>query len=225
VAGRKVFTSGEILTAADVNSFLMDQSVMVFADSSARSSAIPTPSEGMVTYVEDANRVEVYDGSAFGPIGGILQVVSTTKTNTFSASVGGGGTVSVTGLAASITPSSTSSKVLVLGNVSASNSQPQAVASIIIARDSTEIGIGDAAGSRTRVSSQTAGADNSFGVAGASAFILDEPSSVSSLTYSVDLHNIYTNTRTLYVNRSSGDVDNVGIARTASSIILMEVAV
>jgi len=62
-AGRKVFQFNEILTAADVNQYLMDQSVMRFADSAARSSAIGTPTEGMVSWLDDEDQVEVYDGS------------------------------------------------------------------------------------------------------------------------------------------------------------------
>jgi len=62
-AGRKVFQFNEILTAVDVNQYLMDQSVMRFADSAARSSAIGTPTEGMVSWLDDEDQVEVYDGS------------------------------------------------------------------------------------------------------------------------------------------------------------------
>jgi hypothetical protein len=65
---RKIFVAGEILTAADVNTNLMDQAVMVFADSTARTVAIPSPSEGMVTYLSDVNRVEAYTGAAFVPV-------------------------------------------------------------------------------------------------------------------------------------------------------------
>jgi hypothetical protein len=55
---RKVFVAGEILTAADVNTNLMDQAVMVFDDSAARGSAIPSPIEGMVTYLKDTDKFE-----------------------------------------------------------------------------------------------------------------------------------------------------------------------
>jgi hypothetical protein len=65
MAGRKVFAPATVLTAADVNSFLMDQSVMVFDDSTARDTAIPSPIEGMVTYVKDSDHLDVYDGSAW----------------------------------------------------------------------------------------------------------------------------------------------------------------
>jgi hypothetical protein len=62
---KKTFTAGEVLTAADVNSFLMDQSVMTFATSAARGSAIGTATEGMVSYLNDTNSLEVFDGSAW----------------------------------------------------------------------------------------------------------------------------------------------------------------
>lgn len=68
MAGRKVFQAAEILYAADVNNYLMDQSVMVFADSTARSTAIPTPTEGMTTYLEDTNKLEVWTGAAWTDI-------------------------------------------------------------------------------------------------------------------------------------------------------------
>lgn len=67
--GRKVFTVGEILTAANVNGYLMDQSVMVFANAAARSSAIPTPSEGMVSYRIDGKITEQYTGTSWEQIG------------------------------------------------------------------------------------------------------------------------------------------------------------
>ena len=56
---KKTFTAGEVLAAADVNTFLMDQSVMTFADSGARGSAIGTATEGMVTYLEDTDELEL----------------------------------------------------------------------------------------------------------------------------------------------------------------------
>ena len=60
MSGRKVFTAGEVLSAANVNDYLMDQAVMVFAGSAARGSAIGTATEGMVSYLTDTNKIEVY---------------------------------------------------------------------------------------------------------------------------------------------------------------------
>jgi hypothetical protein len=63
--GRKVFTAGEILTAANTNGYLMDQAVMVFADTGARSSAIGTPSAGMLSYRTDGTVYEYWNGSSW----------------------------------------------------------------------------------------------------------------------------------------------------------------
>lgn len=68
--GKKTFTAGSVLTASDVNGYLMDQAVMVFASAAARSSAIPSPSEGMMTYLSDTNVVQVYNGTAYASIAG-----------------------------------------------------------------------------------------------------------------------------------------------------------
>jgi hypothetical protein len=74
MAGKKTFVAGEVLLAQDVNDFLMDQSVMNFATSAARASAIPTPTEGMTTYVQDTNQLETFDGTEYRGMSG-LQLV------------------------------------------------------------------------------------------------------------------------------------------------------
>lgn len=79
---RKTFVNGNILTDTDLNTYLMDQAVMTFADSSARSSAIPSPSAGMVTYLSGSTAVQFYNGSAWVPI----------TTNTAGSNVVFGGT-------------------------------------------------------------------------------------------------------------------------------------
>lgn len=71
-AGKKTFVNGDVLTASQVNTYLMDQSVMRFASAAARTTAIPTASEGMVSYLDDTNLLYVYDGSgwiSFSPSG------------------------------------------------------------------------------------------------------------------------------------------------------------
>ena len=65
--GYKVFTAGEVLTAANVNGYLMEQSVMVFAGTAARSSAIGTPTAGMVSYLTDTKTLQVY-GTAWADV-------------------------------------------------------------------------------------------------------------------------------------------------------------
>ena len=91
--GRQVFTAGEGLTAADVNGYLMDQAVMVFANATARTAAIAAPTEGMVTYLSDTNALEYYDGSAFV---GVSNPGDITAVTAGTALTGGGTSGAVT---------------------------------------------------------------------------------------------------------------------------------
>jgi hypothetical protein len=84
--GKKTFVAGEVLLAQDVNDYLMDQSVMNFATSAARSSAIPTPTEGMTTYVQDRNQIETFDGAEYRGMSG-LQLVKKQAIDTGVSSV------------------------------------------------------------------------------------------------------------------------------------------
>lgn len=63
--GYKEFTTGDVLTAADANGYLASQVVMVFADSAARTTAITSPQEGMISYLKDTNATQYYSGSAW----------------------------------------------------------------------------------------------------------------------------------------------------------------
>lgn len=65
-AGYKLFNTGDVLTAAQVNTYLMEQSVMVFANAAARTTALSgVVAEGMLSYLKDTDQVEVYNGSAW----------------------------------------------------------------------------------------------------------------------------------------------------------------
>jgi len=66
-AGYRSFAVGEKLTASNVNTYLMQQSVMTFASTTARDAAITAPSEGMFTYSTADDEFYVYSGSAWIP--------------------------------------------------------------------------------------------------------------------------------------------------------------
>jgi hypothetical protein len=68
-AGRRTFVAGEKLTANQVNNYLQDQVVMRFADAAARTTAIPSASEGMVSYLDDENEMFLYDGAQWNRVG------------------------------------------------------------------------------------------------------------------------------------------------------------
>jgi hypothetical protein len=90
--GRKVFTAGDVLTASQVQDYLQDQAVMVFAGTAARSSAIATPSEGMVSVQTDTDDLTYYNGSAWTP-GLSFGAWKTSWTPTFTNFSIGNGTI------------------------------------------------------------------------------------------------------------------------------------
>jgi len=88
-SGFKDWTAGDVLTAADVDGYLMRQTVMTFADASARDTALSgVLDEGMVAYLEDTNEVTVYDGSDWVIYAGrgysYVQTVYFTSSGTFT---------------------------------------------------------------------------------------------------------------------------------------------
>jgi hypothetical protein len=67
--GFKTWVPGDVLSAADVNGYLMRQAVLVFTDSAARSSAVPTPTPGMMSYLTSTDAFERYtSGSAWAAV-------------------------------------------------------------------------------------------------------------------------------------------------------------
>ena len=77
--GFKTFTTSEVLTAGDVNGYLM-QGINVFASSAARAAAITSPQEGQYSFLKDTNALEYYDGAAWvgAPVGDITAVTAGT---------------------------------------------------------------------------------------------------------------------------------------------------
>lgn len=110
-AGWRDFVPGEVLTAANVQDYLQDQAVMVFASAAARTSALASPTEGMVSYLSDINSLNVYDGSAWVFPNKIVQIVRATSTTQRS-------TTSTTFVdsneSITITPKSSTSSILIV---------------------------------------------------------------------------------------------------------------
>ena len=164
---------------------------------------------------------------ASGVGGKILQVVSTTKTNSQSTS-SVNSYVDIAGFSLSITPSSTSSKIFVqiaLQHGGENNS----FLGFKVYRDSTAIGLnggGDAAGNVSVVSfGGGQGQDNdNYRVRGLAWQHLDSPNSTSSLTYKIQFCSLYYG-YTVYINRPHlFDTTNYYTALGSSSFTLMEVA-
>lgn len=78
-AGYKLFNTGDVLLASEVNTYLMQQTVMVFADSAARTTALSgVLAEGMISYLADTNATEVYNGSAWVSVSGTGDITAVT---------------------------------------------------------------------------------------------------------------------------------------------------
>jgi hypothetical protein len=208
--GYKEFTTGDVLTAADANGYLASQVVMVFANAAARTSAITSPQEGMFSFLKDTNSTEYYSGSAWVAVAGagggkVLQVVSANTTTQTSNSTT---TLADTTLTATITPTSATSKVLVLvsqnGLHRSSNSSNNALF-ISLLRGSTVISqIMD-----TGLYTDTALLLTGFS---ASANYLDSPATTSATTY-----------KTQFRQRITGAEVRVQSQSDMSSIVLLEI--
>jgi len=224
--GFKTFTTGEVLTAADTNGYLM-QGVLVFASAAARDAAITSPQEGQFAYLKDTNVTTYYTGSAWAnldttgmtnpmtttgdmvysssgstparlgigstgqvltvaggipswaaPAGGgkVLQVVNATTLSEVSTS---SGTYVDSNLTATITPSSASSKILVLVSQNGCRATGQ-YGGVRLVRGATTISqmdtyLGYAAGGTAQVA--------------ISANYLDSPATTSATTYKTQINN------------------------------------
>jgi hypothetical protein len=229
--GRKVFVANDILTAADVNEFLANQAVMVFADATARTTAIPSPLRGMVTYLQNSDALFSYNGTAWvravnvasissGPI---IQVLQTVKTDPFSTT--SNSYVGVTGFSATITPRATTSKVLVLMTTQGATTTgtTSSVGGLRIMRGATSLPVGGADTGRSQVAStiSTRSTSNLISIGQSVAFV-DSPNTASAVTYSVEAFVI---AGTLFLNRIEFDTaGNNTSMRSVSTLTLMEVA-
>ena len=159
------------------------------------------------------------------PAGTVLQVVQVSKTDTFSTT--STSYTDVTGLSLSITPSSTSNKILFMADLSVGGADASDDNHVFVqmVRDSTAINIGDARGSN-RIRATHAVNNNLRGqMFHCSSCILDSPSTTSAVTYKIQM--LSTNSSELgCINRSGRDADvSAGNDGNASSTITaMEIA-
>ena len=224
MAGYREFQTGEVLTAANVNSFLMEQATMTFADAAARDAALAgVLREGLLTYNLDTNRLEVYDGTdwvepAPEPPAGIgSNVVQTVKTDTFATT--SSSYVDIAGLTLSITPSTATSKILLLASFTMHGARDGFGAMAAFYRGSTELTVGDASGSRQRAHSGIVEASDDRPLYQIVMHLLDSPSTTSATTYSV---RVKRTGGTLIIGQSKDNTGNN--LTTVSTITAIEVA-
>jgi hypothetical protein len=159
-------------------------------------------------------------GSTYAP-GHVVQVVSVTKTDPFTMS--STTFTDVTGLSLSITPKSANSKILVAVNLSGQGQGGIVAMTARLVRNSTPISVGTGVSGKTAATfGNIVSADASNMVASAATFF-DSPNTTSSVIYKMQIAT-NVNGQTVFINRSSGDIDNAQYARAISTITLMEIA-
>lgn len=153
---------------------------------------------------------------------GIYQVKSTTKTDTFTSSAGSTWT-DITGLNVSITPRFSTSKILVTASISGNGYRlGQNAIFFRLVRNSTVIGVGDAAGSRQQTTFPM-GQITADIVSNSSCNFLDSPATTSSITYKIQFWQD-TPANPIFINRGTSDNNAVNFERSTSTITVMEVA-
>jgi hypothetical protein len=158
----------------------------------------------------------------------VLKVVSTTKQDTFAASVASLASVDVTGLSATITPSATTSTILITVNMNGVTDVSGSIRPYITAqlkRGATLIGGGNVVGSRTTANMAGNGPTGTNDQTTCISFsFMDSPATTSATTYQVALFNAFGATFDLRVNRVGGDADVASTVRLSSTITVMEIS-
>ena len=159
--------------------------------------------------------------AAAGGGGKVLQVVTSNQLSTQSISGSAGSWVDLTSLTASITPATTSSRILILAQLGMTGGDGSSGA-VRIMRDSTAIALANTAGSRPRGTIHIVSIGSSHSP-GASITYLDSPSLDVAITYKLQMN--WQNGSTGYINRSGGNGDGTSgyQARGMSSFTLIEI--
>jgi hypothetical protein len=179
-----------------------------------------TPTAGQIGFNTTLSAAETYSGTAWyqaGRPGNVLQVVQTTKTDSFSTT----SSTYVTFMTVSITPTSASSKILVTFGTNGSTAGDIAHGYIGIFRGATQIFLADTAGSRRSATSVINTATQQQLYYGGT--FLDSPATTSLIAYTIQL--LSSNGSAIYLNRSARDTDLLAYdGRSPSSITVMEIA-
>jgi hypothetical protein len=156
--------------------------------------------------------------TGFGKLLQVVQSVATTAFSTTSSSL-----VDITGMSATITPSSASSKILITTIIPLNDNNNLGYPRFVLLRDSTQINLGASAGSATRDS--MAGTRNDTAATGTleatTSCFLDSPNTTSAITYKWQTSVFSSRTAFFFVPASTGDANSHTVPGT---ITLMEIA-
>jgi hypothetical protein len=204
------------LTSSDVEDGIITNAKLAQDIISADTALGAEPADTDEFLVSDAGVLKRMDYSYIKGGGKINQVVQATKTDTATVN---SASFTDLGISAAITPSASSSKVLVLINLAVSTADGSG-GGVKLVRGSTDILIGDAASSRQRTSQMTT-TSGGRGNMPCQIIYLDSPSSTSETTYKIQA--FCESGLAFNLNKQTNDTDNASFGRMASSIVLMEV--
>jgi len=148
-----------------------------------------------------------------------VQVISTTKTDTFTSTTTAAFT-DITGFSVSITPTSATNRILIIVSGTCSGQSVTSGANLRLMRGSTAIDVADAAGSRSLATTNAYQADSNQSMSFSMNF-LDSPATTSATTYKIQFR---IEAGTFYFNRAQSDGDSAGVSRFASTITVMEIS-
>lgn len=219
------------LLASDWNTYVRDNFDSIkFGHVVCTSSTRPTGiAEGTMIYETDTDKVLVYSGSAWVEISDITNGASNpiqrnvvTGVSTVGQTTTSSPFIDVTDVTATITPSSTSSKILVLVTAQGTINGDSYQAYFRVLRSSTAIGVGTGSmGSRIPVSFEWSQLYE-YGMTTGSMIWLDSPSTTSATTYKLQW-GASNSTNAIYLNRTVDDFDASTRARGATSITVIEI--
>ena len=168
------------------------------------------------------NTITVNSGDVLQAPGHVLQVLSTTKTDSFDTS--STGPIDITGLSVAITPKFSTSKIFITFNVHIVGFDSGT--GLRLLRDSTNIALADASGSKaimTAIGMYSNGASPSnYSGGSTNGSFLDSPATTSATTYKLQAQCL--STAGIVVNRTRYNVDNGNASRGVSTITVMEIA-
>jgi len=178
-----------------------------------------SPYTGQAIYDTTVSQVLVYNGTAFVAVGP-PQIKSTTLLTTFTST--SATFTGITGLTVSITPQSTSSKVLVIAQIAFGMSIASGYGHFKLSGGNSGNYIGDSPGSRiAAVFGGYASADQQESVNMGTIVFLDSPATTSSTTYGVSVRT--ASAGSVHINRAGADSNDNSKTRGASSITVFEV--
>ena len=158
-----------------------------------------------------------------GSTGKVLQLQSTTKTDVDNGSFSGYNSITV--MSVNITPSSTSNKIYGWINCANDTGGNHNATAFIVTRNGSQILVGDASGSRTRVAAGMMNSNSDHKIPVTSLMFVDDGhNTTNQITYALKMFDANGDGGNYYINRSLNDSNGAGALRSTSQMIVMEVA-